>query len=256
MQDAGSRAHPWGTVRAAVRTAWDTLGFTCAISLTLFVACSPLAIAAPAGIGLGLPMAIAAYALVTGPIVAGACCLAWRIAARDEPSYLDLWRGALALYGPAAALAGVQGVVASALSADVVLFLRLGPPVGIILSAIAGYALAFWCLASVYHWPLLIAGDEGVLQGPNGGRPSLAALLRNASVITLSAPGFTLAVAAAIIAGTTVMVLSGIGAALVAGGLAVHLMVQSVRDQLVRFGALPPPPDVDSPVEDTRWRVE
>jgi len=251
------------TLRFAVRAAWDALGFVCAMSLTLFVFLAlPVAVALRPG-GLAAPGERAGWAVAGSvlflallpPLYAGACFLTHRILTHDEPSYLDLWRGAARLYGRAVLLGTVQTLVTAILVANVVFYLRFNSFPFLLLAVVFFYLLLFWWMNGLYHWPLLVAGEVGVLRREDGGRPGLRAVFRNGFLLAFSAPGFTFALLLIIIAVFIPLALSGVGMALLSVGLFAFLTTQATRDQLVRFGVLPPPPDPDAPVEDEGWKV-
>ena len=53
---------------------------------------------------------------------------------------------------------------------------------------------------------------------------------------------------------TALLLISGVGMALLWGGFTVFLSTQATRDQLVRFGVIPPP-DPEALAVDEGWRV-
>lgn len=247
------------TLKYGLRTAWDSLGFVCAISLTLFaVAILPAAAAVEALSVERVPILIAAilvWLAVVPPLFAGACYLVHRILACDEPSYLHLWRGALSMWGKSVALGATQALVLGVLWVNMLFYLRLGTFPFILLAVTVFYLLLFWGMNCLYHWPLLVAGEAGVLIREDGGRPGLWAIFRNGFLLAFSSPGFTFCLLLVIMGLSALLFLSGVGAALLLTGLLAFLITQATRDQLVRFGVLPPPPDLDEPAPDEAWTL-
>jgi hypothetical protein len=108
---------------------------------------------------------------------------------------------------------------------------------------------------ALYHWPLLVAGEAGILCRDDGRAPGLRTVLRNGFLLSAGAPGYTLLIGAVLAVVAAPLVFSGVGMALVLPALVVFATTQAARDHLVRFGALPPPPDPDEPVLDEVWRL-
>lgn len=247
------------TLRRAVRQSWDSLGLVCATSLTLFAACVPVAlfwyVLAPWPLA-RLVGGLGAAAVAFGPMMAGACTVAHKVFERDEPGYLDLWRGAGRMFGRSAALGALQLVGQVALAAGILFYASRGILLLTALAALCFYALVLWWAMCLYQWPILVAGEFGLLQREDGGRPGLRSVLRNSALLTVSAPGFSVGLLAAVVLALAPLAVSGVGAALLGGGFLAFAATQAVRDQLVRFGAIPPPPDTEGPAPDEPWRIE
>lgn len=240
-----------------IRMAWDALGFVCALSLTLFGvtgACVAGTLALPHLIRPVLFVAIPC--LVVGPLYAGICLIVHRLASHDEVAYGELWSGAMRMYGHAVGLAAIELTLAAVAALDALLFFGQGGAIGMAIGALFLYALIFWAMNCVYHWPLLIVCREGVLLRDDGLRPGLISVLRNGLLMTVSAPGFTSGLLVAIIAVLILMGVTGVGMALLGPGLAACLATRATRDQLIRFHVIPPDPDPNAPVEPDQWDVE
>jgi hypothetical protein len=252
------------TLKRALRAAWDALGYVCAISLTLFVFLSlPLVTALKLGVSParewqigGLVLALLLALALLPPLYAGACFLTHRILTSDEPSYLHLWSGFGRLYKRAALLGAAQMLGTLILLANTLFYLSRGSFFFLTLGVAFLYLLAFWWMNCLYHWPLLVAGEVGILKREDGGKPRLPAVFRNGFLLALSAPGFTFILLLIIMAVGIPLALSGVGMALLGGGLTAFLTTQATRDQLVRFDVLPPPPDPDMPVIDEGWKIQ
>lgn len=247
------------TLKYGLRAAWDSLGFVCAISLTVFtIAMLPATAvieALHAGSVVVLVGAVLVWLMSVPPLFGGACYLVHRILSLDEPSYLHLWQGAMKMWGKSVLLGMTQAFVLGVLWANMLFYLHLGTPLFIVLAVTVFYLLLFWGMNCLYHWPLLVAGEVGILTRQDGGRSGLWAVFRNGFLLTFSSPGFTFCLLLVIMALGTLLFLSGVGAALLLTGLFAFLITQAVRDQLVRFGVLPPPPDPDEPVPDEAWTL-
>lgn len=246
------------TLRFGFRAAWDSLGFVCAASLTLFAAlCIPLTLLGVSRMrGIAVLLGGITYLLLVPPIYAGICWLVHKVFERDEPSYADLWRGMRLLYPKALALGAIQLLVTTVLAANILFYLSRGSFVFLLLAIGFSYLLLFWQMNTVYHWPLLVAGTAGLIRREDGSEPGLGATLRNGLLMTVSGPGYTFALLVLLAILLVPLTISGVGLALLAPGLAAFLTTQATRDQLVRFGVIPPTPDPDEPVTDERWHVQ
>ncbi len=247
------------TLRFGIRAAWEAIGFLCAASLTLFAALAiPLSILAAHGRANIAAVAASAvlYLLIVPPLYAGVCWLAHKVFERDEPSYVDIWRGFRLVYWRSVGLGTLQAFGAAILVANIFFYAGRGSAPFLLLAVLFGYAALFWAMNCFYHWPLLVAGEARIVKREGGGPPALASVLRNGFLLAMSAPMFTFLLTASLFAVTAVFALSGVGLALLGAGFAAFLTTQAARDQLVRFGALPPQPDPDEPLSEERWRVE
>ncbi len=252
----------WRTLRFGIREAWDALGFVCAASLTLFLALPVPVVLALMVARVPSPMALIAAAVagsvasaaVLGPLYAGTCSLVHRTIVRDEPSYMDLLRGTGRLYWRATGLALVESAVTGVLLGNLVFYARLRGFGWLLITTVFLYLCLFWGMNCLYHWPLLVAAEEGIIRRDDGGRPRLLPVFRNGFLLATSAPIYSLGLLVVLAVVLIPAGLSGVGMALVGPGLAAFLTTQATRDQLVRFGVLPPPPDLESPVNDV-WRM-
>jgi uncharacterized membrane protein YesL len=242
------------TLRYGIRAAWDALGFVCAMSLTLF-ACGLL----PALLAwqfAGIAPAIAVWLALAPPLFAGACRLTHSVFEHDEPAYSDLWRGFARLYVRAVALGAAQFGVTALLAANILFYLSRSSFPFLLLALVFTYLLLFWAMNCLYHWPLLVAAEAGIIRREDGGEARLRAVFRNGFLLAFSAPGFTFVLLLVIMAVNALMAASGVGMALLSGGFTAFLTTQAARDQLVRFGVLPPPPDPDAPAADEGWKLK
>ena len=250
------------TLRFGIRAAWDSIGFVCASSLTLFAAFTvpaSLAAAVPHARGSGVwasaALAVLIYLLTVPPLYAGICSLALKVLEHDEPSYIDIWRGFRLLYWHSVALGTVHVLAAAILLANMLFYLSRPSLPFLFLAIVFGYALLFWLMNVFYHWPLLIAAEAGLIKRETGEKPRLGSVFRNGFLLTVSAPAFTLLLAALLCSIAVPLIVSGVGMALLLPGFAAFLTTQATRDQLVRFGVAPPQFDPDEPINDERWRV-
>lgn len=256
----------WRTLQFGIRAAWEALGLVCAASLTLFAALtlpfillwcvrverqngsSALAWLFAAG-------SFLLILLIVPPLYGGLCWLVHRVLTHDEPAYTDLWRGAARLYGRAVALGAIQIGVTGILTANLLFYLSRGRFGFLLLAVGFFYLLLFWFMNALYHWPLLIACEADLLRREDSSKSGLSAVFRNGLVLTVSAPGYTFLLLFVLVLLAVPLLLSGVGCALVLPGLKAFLMTQATRDQLVRFGILPAPPDPDEDVADDVWKL-
>lgn len=209
----------------------------------------------PAFLLLGLAIGFAAGVLILAPLLAGVCWLANVFIEHDEPSYLDLWRGARRMYGRAVALGAIQGGVKSIILVNIAFYLTRGSFFFLLLAVVFVYVFVFWMMQMVYHYPLLVAAEWGLLKREDEGRTPISAILRNALVLSVASPGYSFGIVALLSVFAVPCVISGAGLALILPGFSAFITVQATRDQLVRYGHLAPPPDLDEPIPDERWRV-
>jgi uncharacterized membrane protein YesL len=194
--------------------------------------------------------------LILPPIYAGICLLAHRALSHDEPAYGQVWSGFARLYLRAAACALAQVLVFAILAANLLFYLQRAGFAWLALSALFGYLTLFWGMNCLYHMPLLVAGEEGVIKREDGGKARLSSVFRNGFLLASSSPAYTLGLLAILIVEGGVFMLLGVGAAMLGAGVGAFLTTQATRDHLVRFGVLTPPPDPDAPVGDEVWRMK
>ncbi len=249
------------TLRLALRAVWDFLGLVCAASFTVFAALTiPLYATLKAGTSsypvLGITSAaLAGAALILGPLYAGICLLAHRALTHDEPTYGLIWSGPARFYLRAATCGLIQLLIFAIMAANVLFYLRLGGFAWFILAALFTYLGIFWAMNCVYHMPLLVAGEEGVILREDGGKARQASVFRNAFLMASTSPAYTLGLLAFLLLISAVLTVSGVGAAMLGAGIAAFVTTQATRDQLLRFGVVHAPPDPDESVEDERWRM-
>lgn len=246
------------SARHALRHGWDALGLVCGVSLTVFGAgLLPAAVFFSASrisvLGFVLGGLTAAAAL--GPLFAGASVIAFRLATFEETAYGDLWSGAARLFKRSLAVAGVQLGVWILLGSNLLYYTSRGGTASLLASVTVLYLSAFWALNCLYHWPLLAATDAGHLAREDGASGGLKAVFRGAALLAVGAPFYGLAVLLTALALGVLFTVSGVGLALLGAGSVAVLSAQCVVDLLVRFGAIEPLPDVESPVADEVWRM-
>jgi hypothetical protein len=134
-------------------------------------------------------------------------------------------------------------------------YARLGGAGWIVLSVVFLYTLVFWLMNCIYHFPLIIAADLGIVKRENGGPPRLTAVFRNALVLVLAAPIYSLALLLILTGIGVILAISGVGMAMLGSGFMAFLATRASRDHLTRFGALPPEPELDGPMANDAWRL-
>jgi hypothetical protein len=107
----------------------------------------------------------------------------------------------------------------------------------------------------LYHWPLLVAVERGVIRR-GGLSATWTSILRNGFLLAFSAPGYSFGLLFVMSLIAAPLAVSGVGMALLLGGLAAMISSQATRDQLVRFGVLAPQVDPDERAPDDVWRVQ
>ncbi len=249
------------TLRYTVRALWDYLGMVCTGSFLVFVSVAlPMAGALkmlPGNVRLAtLALLLCSlYVVIVSPLMAGVCLMCQRIVERDEPSLSQIGQGIRAMGARAVGLGVVHIAGATLVTANLVFYGALGGPAGLIGGAVFLYAGLFWLMNCIYHFPLLVACELRILHREDGGPSGLKAILRNGLLMTVSAPGFTFGLAVTIIVFGALLAASGVGLALVLPVGTALLATQATRDQFVRYGKLPPQPDLDTPVEADVWKL-
>jgi uncharacterized membrane protein YesL len=251
------------TLKFGIRAVWDSLGLVCAVSLTMFVAFT-----IPVYLGYAIsrivtvpPMlsvigAVAFWAMAISPIFGGCCYLAAKIIDHDEPGYADLWTGFARLYVRFALLGLIQISVAAALAVNILFYLRFGSPAWLILAVVFIYLLGFWMLNCQYHFPLIVSADFGWITLETVGPARLGAAFRNALVMVMASPGYSIGLLVTLIVVTAILAISGVGMAMLGAGLIGLLTIQATRDHLVRFGLIPQQPDPGDSAPNDAWRLK
>jgi len=125
-----------------------------------------------------------------------------------------------------------------------------------ILAMLVVYVFVFWLMNAIYHLPLLIAGELGVVKRDDGGPSRLSAVYKNGFLLTASSPAYTFGVTLTLLGVLLILTISGFGLALLGCSFATYLTTSATRDQLVRLGMLEPLPDIDTKVVEERWRLK
>jgi hypothetical protein len=250
------------TLKFSVRAWWDSLGLACAASITLFTAFSLPASILVSGLQAhnsrsvgAVCLSIVLLTMVVFPLYGGLCWIAHKVLTRDEPGYTDMWNGARAMYLRSAGLGLLQLVVTAILVSNIVFYLLRGTLAFLLLAILFMYGLIYWGMNCLYHWPLLIANEAGIVRREDGEKPGMLSVLRNGFLMASSAPGYTLLLTALLAITLALLAVSGLGLALLSGGVAAYLSTQATRDQLIRFGVLPTEPDPDEEVVEEAWKV-
>lgn len=192
---------------------------------------------------------------VLAPLYAGTCLMAHHALSHNEPAYADVWIGFRRMYGRAFAVGMIQAFGTAVLLTNAIFYASHGGFAGLLASAMFLYMFLFWGVNCLYHIPLVVEADAGVIPRQGGGPPRIAAVLRNGFLLAASAPlqGFAL-----LLVWVTLgipLAFSGVGMALLFPGLSAFLMTRATRDHLTRFGLVAYDSDSDAPVIEDVWRV-
>jgi hypothetical protein len=243
------------------REGWDRLGLVLAVSLTwTFLLFAALWVGALLSFALsGMAGVVLGTLIVTGTLSgpsAGAFHLAHKIAAREEVSYLDFWRGAGKLWRPALGLGLAHLLVAALFVANLTFYLSLRNVAGTAATVLCLYTLLFWLIMAVYHLPLLVAQEAGVFD--EEGKPARRgtfAVLRRAFYLAFGTPFFTLGLFLILLCVTAILMATGVAAALLWAGWLPLLITYPTRALLIRYGVLPVPV-VKEVVPDEKFRIK
>ena len=248
-------------VLLAVRDAWDKLGLVVGVSLTWALLLAtlfslerlvPRALPMPFHIGLlGLMLA-----LLLPLLIAGAVYVAHLVVIRDEVTYADFWRGGVRLYPQSLLLTVCHFVVEGVLAANIWFYGHVGHVSGYAIMLLCLYALLFWSLMAVCHFPLLVAQDLGVFDEPDKpAKRGVFAVFRRAFYLVLGRPFAVLGLLALCAVITFAFIATGVLFILIGPGLLALLVTHSVRALLIHFGVVAPPPLPEAVVPDAKFRL-
>jgi hypothetical protein len=246
-------------LRRGVREAWDRLGSVLGVSLTWM-----LLLTVPLTVGRALPPAwpgivrtgiiVLMMALTLSAPAAGAFTVAHLACAHEEVSYMDFWRGAGRLFGPATRLGLFHTAVRSVFAVNLWFYASIGQGIGIAATLVCLYALLFWEMMAIYHFPLLVAQEAGLFDEPGRrAKRGVLALLRRAFYLALGDSLYTVGLLAAVLTVTVLYALTAVLPALLWLGTVAFLTTQATRALLVRYGVLPPP--TEGPVPEDRFHI-
>lgn len=223
----------WKTIKRSFGDSYDYLGTIIACSFIWFT----LAVGAMSGwvaLKVASPIAwtvfvVGLYGLLLGPLTAGVCHVAKKIVTRDDPSPLDLFRGAREYWGSAVLLSLGQAAITSLIAVNAWFYLTRGNMVVKGLGMLFLYAMLVWLMSALYHFPILVEQRPGILK-----------LLKRGFLITLDNPGFTAFVFFAIILLTCFSAGILLGLPLLYMGLASVIQTRALRALFVKYELLPP----------------
>jgi len=220
--------------------AWTTLaGFGAfagqAVGITLFGALPPTLVML-----LGVLCAVGGFVLVGSPVTAGVFRYARNAAARQEPELFDLAWGFRSALRRSLGLGAVQAFGILLLAGNCYFYVLQRHPVVVVIGAVFGYILAFWTLACLYQWPLLVEQELS----------PLAAVKKSALLVLDNFP-FTLGLALLLAVVSAALWLTVVGAAVLWAGAMVMFLTQATRELLRKYHVLPPDPTLDPVAAET-----
>ncbi len=245
------------TLRRGFRAWWDRLGLSCALSAG-WVICFIVPMVAVVQLTARSPLAMGLFAPILGLVLFGFATAAvhravWQAAEGVEVTLRDLLPPDRVWALDASLLALLQTLGSAAVGANLAFYASVRSPLGIALAVAFAYGAALWLLACCYQWPLLIAGERGIIKREDARKPSLTSVIRNSLVLILIAPGHSMGLGAVAAATLLPLIASGAGLVLVAPALSAFMFTHCVRDHMIRLEMLPPP-DEGEPVADN-WTV-
>lgn len=181
--------------------------------------------------------------IVTAPAAsAGLAALAAKIAAGEDVSLRDLFRGFREHFVPALKVGLFDAAVVLVLWVNVDFYSHLsgrGALPGFVLAGLLVWAAGFWLLLHVHLYPLIIDGERGLLK-----------LLRTAALLTLDNLAFTIGAALQSFMLIMLCVVSGIGIIAIMSTLLSLHDATAHRELLRKYRN-----DIDPDVPETRtWR--
>ena len=212
---------------------WLSTVIICAWIIRSIISANPLGVIVIAGL-----LAV----LAISPMTAGVFYVARQIVVRDEPSAGDLFRGFVRLMPGSWVLGASQIAITLVLLWNAWFYLSRGFPLGI-LGLFVIYLLLGWGMSCLYHYPILIEQNPGVIK-----------ILRRSFLLVLGSPAFTCEVFIAIIVLTCLCMATLFGLPLLYAGMASVLQTRATRALLIKYEVLPPEPE-PTPIPDDEWKV-
>jgi len=247
------RAHLGIALRLGARDTYDHLGMILMLSV-IWTLLAGFGIAGGHAIGIGLAGGLPprlggffalllsglGFVLISSPVTAGVFRYTRNAAARQEPELFDLFRGFCSGYRDAVALGMVQAGGALLLAGNCYFYLLQRVPVLVVIGAVFGYVLAFWLLACLYQWPLMV--EQGI---------SPFAAVRKSALLVLDNFLYTLGLGLVLGLLTTICWATLIGGAFLWAGATAMLLTQATRELLRKYGVLGPDPTLDPLADET-----
>lgn len=182
------------------------------------------------------------FVFAVSPMTTGVFYVARQIVTRDDPSVGDLFTGFLQLMTRSWALGASQVAVTLLLVGNAWFYLSRGFPLGVV-GLFVLYLLFAWGMSSIYHYPILIEQNPGVLK-----------ILRRAFLLALGNPAFTFGVFLVIILLACLCAVTLFGLPLLYAGMASILQTRATRALLIKYEVLPPERE-PTPIPDEEWRL-
>jgi len=223
----------WKTIRKSFGDAYDYLGTVIICSFIWFGVLLGT-VSAWAGLGTRSPIAWIAfafgfYSLLLGPLTAGVFHVGRKIVTRDDPTWVEMFRGAREYWGGAVLLALGQTAITMVIGVNAWFYFGHKTLVFRALGGVFLYGLVVWLMSALYHYPILIEQ-----------RPGLVKIVKRGFLVTLDNPAFTAGVFFAIILLTFLSVAVMLPMALLWAGLAGVILTRALRALFVKYELLPP----------------
>lgn len=236
----------WKTIRKSIGDSYDHLGTVIFCSFVWFTTAvgvmSGWAALNVKSLGVWIGFILALYVLLLGPLAAGVYHVAKKIVTHDDPSPLDLFRGAKEYWGRAVLLSLSQAVITMLIAVNAWFYLTRGSIAIKALGMLFLYAMVVWLMSVLYHFPILIEQ-----------RPGLLKLLKRAFLLTFDNPAFTGFVFFAIILLTCFSAGILLGLPLLYMGLASVIQTRALRALFVKYELLPP--EKEPSPDDDPWEA-
>lgn len=236
----------WKTIRKSIGDSYDYLGtvilcsfvwFTIAVGVT-----SGWAALGVRSVEAWIGFALTLYVLLLGPLAAGVYHVAKKIVTRDDPSPLDLFRGAKEYWGRAVLLSLCQAAITALTAVNAWFYLTRGSIAIKALGMLFLYAMLVWLMSAMYHFPILIEQKPGTLK-----------LLKRGFLLALDNPAFTGSVFFAIMLLTCFSAGILLGLPLLYMGLTSVIQTRALRALFVKYELLPP--EKEPTPDDDPWEA-
>ncbi|GEM_PF-811670 len=236
----------WKTIRKSFGDSYDYLGTIIICSFVWFTvvvgSLSGWAALRVESTEAWIGFAAALYILLLGPLAAGVYYAARKIVTRDDPSPLDLFRGAKEFWGRAVLLAFSQVFITSLICVNAWFYFSRGSMFFQALGMLFLYALLVWMMSALYHYPVMIEQ-----------RPSTLKIIKRGFLLTLDNPAFTGCVLFAIMLLTCFSVGVILPMALLYMGLSSVILTRALRALFVKYELLPP--EKEPSPDDDPWEM-
>jgi len=227
------------SLKRGFQDAYDRLGGVLGVSLLCFVAFFlPFSLGYQAtgvwkgtagAVSLGLLVGL----LIAAPTIAGTYVWARNVASYNDPSLMDLAEGFRKWLLKSWKLAFADLLITLIVLVNLVFYLRFPALPVKVVGIIWGYGACFWALSLIYHFPIMVEQDAGILK-----------VWKRSALLTLDNLPFTMVIFFVIIFITTILVATVFGWVVLGMGTISLLQTHALRELFRKYGLIEPEPEL------------